>query len=113
MCVRLQSVFEGLEDAGIPLHEIYRTRTGVFVAAYTAFLPAADAPDESLLRAQIMSSLADQARTTHAHAHTLIHTLSVTHTASPTARCTLPNDEADHGGQKACPLHSAFCIARG
>jgi hypothetical protein len=55
-------VFEGLEDAGIPLHEIYRTRTGVFVAAYTAFLPAADAPDESLLRAQIMSSLADQVK---------------------------------------------------
>ena len=24
----LQSAFEGLEDAGIPLHEIYRTRTG-------------------------------------------------------------------------------------
>ena len=53
-------MFEGLEDAGIPLHDIYRTRTGVFVAAYTAFLPAADAPDESLLRGQIMSSLADQ-----------------------------------------------------
>ena len=58
----LQSVFEGLEDAGIPLHEIYRTRTGVFVAAYTAFLPAADGPDETLLRGQIMSSLADQVR---------------------------------------------------
>jgi hypothetical protein len=118
----LQSAFEGLEDAGIPLHEIYRTRTGtwvlwltdwlhvsvvclsvcacfallaglcgstlhrwydlylislrpsfssihpqpihtgVFVAAYTAFLPAADGPDETLLRGQIMSSLADQVR---------------------------------------------------
>jgi acyl transferase domain-containing protein/NADPH:quinone reductase-like Zn-dependent oxidoreductase/thioester reductase-like protein/acyl carrier protein len=56
----LQSVFQGLEDAGIPLHEIYRTRTGVFVAAYTAFLPACDGPDETLLRGQIMSSLADQ-----------------------------------------------------
>ena len=56
----LQSAFEGLEDAGIPLHEIYRTRTGVFVAAYTAFLPACDGPDETLLRGQIMSSLADQ-----------------------------------------------------
>lgn len=56
----LQSAFEGLEDAGIPLHEIYRTRTGVFVAAYTAFLPAADGPDETLLRGQLMSSLADQ-----------------------------------------------------
>lgn len=56
----LQSAFQGLEDAGIPLHEIYRTRTGVFVAAYTAFLPAADGPDETLLRGQIMSSLADQ-----------------------------------------------------
>ena len=56
----LQSAFEGLEDAGIPLHEIYRTRTGIFVAAYTAFLPACDGPDETLLRGQIMSSLADQ-----------------------------------------------------
>jgi acyl transferase domain-containing protein/NADPH:quinone reductase-like Zn-dependent oxidoreductase/thioester reductase-like protein/acyl carrier protein len=56
----LQSAFEGLEDAGIPLHDIYRTRTGIFVAAYTAFLPACDGPDETLLRGQIMSSLADQ-----------------------------------------------------
>lgn len=33
------------------------------MAAYTAFLPAADGPDETLLRGQIMSSLADQVGT--------------------------------------------------
>ena len=38
------------------------TTTGIFVAAYTAFLPACDGPDETLLRGQIMSSLADQVR---------------------------------------------------
>lgn len=32
----LQSAFEGLEDAGIPLHEIYRTRTGTYCVARPA-----------------------------------------------------------------------------
>ena len=32
----LQSAFEGLEDAGIPLHEIYRTRTGTYYVARPA-----------------------------------------------------------------------------
>ena len=48
------------EDAGISLQEIHRTRTGVFAAAYTPFLPADDAPDETFLRGTIMSSIADQ-----------------------------------------------------
>lgn len=38
------------EDAGISLQEIHRTRTGVFAAAYSPFLPAALAPDETYLR---------------------------------------------------------------
>ena len=32
----LQSAFEGLEDAGIPLHEIYRTRTGTYYVTWPA-----------------------------------------------------------------------------
>lgn len=55
-----QCSVEALEDAGIPLHEIYRTRTGVFCAAYTPFLQANEAPDECYLRGSAMSSIADQ-----------------------------------------------------
>ena len=54
-----QAAYEGLEDAGIPLHEIFKTRTGVFAAAYCPFLPSIDAPDETLLRSSAMSSIAD------------------------------------------------------
>jgi hypothetical protein len=54
-----QAAYEGLEDAGIPLHEIFKTRTGVFVAGYCPFLPSVDAPDETFLRSSAMSSIAD------------------------------------------------------
>ena len=41
------------------LHEIFKTRTGVFCAAYCPFLPSVDAPDETFLRSSAMSSIAD------------------------------------------------------
>lgn len=34
----LQCAYEAIEDAGIPLHELHNTNTGIFVAGYTTFL---------------------------------------------------------------------------
>jgi acyl transferase domain-containing protein len=55
----LRATYNALEDAGIRLQDVHKTAVGIFVAGQVSFLPSPDAPDETTLRANIGSSIAD------------------------------------------------------
>jgi hypothetical protein len=59
----LRGTCDALEDAGIRLQDVHKTAVGIFVAGQVSFLPSPDAPDETTLRANIGSSLADSVST--------------------------------------------------
>lgn len=46
----LHSVWEAIEDAGLTAQDLYRTRTGVWVASFVWQHPLSEAPDECDLR---------------------------------------------------------------
>jgi acyl transferase domain-containing protein len=48
--VCLESVWRAIEDAGMKVEDLYRSRTGVFVGAYAAFTDHEEAPDDTNLR---------------------------------------------------------------
>lgn len=60
MVQALELAWRGLEMAGVPLHELHRTRTGVIVAGYNILGSFKSYPDDTTLRGGLMSSLADQ-----------------------------------------------------
>lgn len=58
--IALRSVWGGLENSGVPISLLHKTKTGVFVAAYEMFGGFQSYPDETSLRGGIMSGISDR-----------------------------------------------------
>lgn len=56
----LQSAWRGLENSGVPISLLHKTKTGVFVAGYEKFGGFKSYPDETSLRGGIMSGVSDR-----------------------------------------------------
>jgi acyl transferase domain-containing protein len=50
--VCLESVWRAIEDAGMKVEDLYRSRTGVFVGAYSTLLDHDEAPDDTNIRSE-------------------------------------------------------------
>jgi acyl transferase domain-containing protein len=46
----LESVWRAIEDAGIKVEDLYRSKTGIFVGAYTTLVDHEEAPDDTNIR---------------------------------------------------------------